>query len=156
MEQNEQLSQIENKLNIILAAMSVHPEFGDLVKQGKRELYKAQKSEELRKRMQHWENYKVQGVVAFLQTYEGKNSSLYYELMNIQNGMRPGMLYRAPARTQEEQRQAILSAIENLEAHSELAKYLYINVGRPVDFDKELNLIMEEYDRKQETRAENV
>lgn len=156
MEQNEQLKRIEDKLDILISAMSVHPEFGVLVRQGKREMFKAQKSEELINKSRHWEATKMEGVQGFLETYEGKNSSLWYRLYNIQDTMRLGLRRMLPPQVADEQKQEILKAIGDRDGNPELAKYLDANVGKPIDFESELKSIMEEYDRQQESTTENI
>lgn len=155
-ELKDQQKRIEDKLDILLAAMSVHPEFGNLVKQGKRELYKAEKSEEIKKKIQDYDRARLPTVISYLGTWDGQSSKLAIRLKGIKEAKSAGIARINPAEVEKEQLKAVEEALGDRERYPDLANFMDARIGKPIILEKELNLIMEEYDRQQETNEQNA
>ncbi len=149
----EQQDRIENKLDILLAAMSAHPEFGALVKQGKRNMYREEKIKELKEMIAVRERRVWPNVISFIET--GTPCKLNAILSGIDNNYN-SMVRLSPSEKQERAREEVVKALEDREGNPELAQYLDHRIGLPIDFEKELTQIMNAYDKQQESAESNL
>ena len=141
-ELKEQQNRIEQKLDLLLLALAQHPEFGNMVKEGKRKAYYEAKREELQKKLKSWKSAKKDFML------EALNRGFAPDLEGHINSLSSGLLTKSEV---AERRLSIFNAaLEDTSNYPITQKYLDRTVGPEPDVDGELNKLMLEYAKNQE------
>jgi hypothetical protein len=141
-ELKKQQNRIEEKLDLILSVLSGHPEFGEMVKKGKRKAFYEAKREELQKKLEEWKSAKQDVMLEAIRG--GRAPDLEGALTT------PDIMIRPRNEASERQSKIFSEAFENTELYPILLGYLNTRIGPEPNVESELNKLMNEYDEKQE------